>query len=56
MKDLLSKEHYCYKINTLSVESSTVTFFRMGGGGEEGCSFIVKNKLKSEIYKDKKSF
>ena len=30
-----------------------VTFFR--GGEGEGCNFHTKNKLKSEIFKDKKS-
>ena len=30
-----------------------VTFFKAGGGG--GCSFYIKNKLKSKIFNDKKS-
>ena len=34
-----------------------VTFFRMrgGGGGGGGAQFSPKNKLKSEIFNDKKS-
>ena len=28
MKDLLSKEHYCYKIHTSLLESSAAPFYR----------------------------
>ena len=37
-----------------------ITFFwgegGAGGRGEGGCSFYIKNKLKHEIFDDKKSF
>ena len=34
-------------------ERGRVTFL---GGGGEGCNFHIKNKLKCEIFNDKKSY
>ena len=41
--------------NGCCIKVCTPPFWKWGGGREEGVNFHTKNKLKSEIFNDKKS-